>query len=69
MEIRAIVPAAGKGTRLHTTENDAPKVMRLCGGKPLLETVLGELSFVDPSQIYIVVGYKKDDVINYFGPK
>lgn len=68
MNIRAIVPAAGKGTRLHTTENDAPKVMRLCGGKPLLETVLGSLDFIKPSDIYVVVGYKKDEVISYFGP-
>lgn len=68
MNKRAIVPAAGKGTRLHTTENDAPKVMRLCGGKPLLETVLEALDFISPSDTYVVVGYKKDDVINYFGP-
>ena len=67
MSIRAIVPAAGKGTRLHTTENDAPKVMRICGGKPLLETVLGSLDFIDPSDIYVVVGYKKEDVMSYFG--
>lgn len=67
MNVRAIVPAAGKGTRLHTTENDAPKVMRLCGGKPLLETVLSSLDFVKPSDIYIVVGYKKEDVTGYFG--
>lgn len=67
MNIRAIVPAAGKGTRLHTAENDAPKVMRICGGKPLLETVLGALDFIKPSDIYVVVGYKKDDVMNYFG--
>ena len=67
MNLRAIVPAAGKGTRLHTTENDAPKVMRLCGGVPLLETVLKSLDFVKPSDTYVVVGYKKDDVIGYFG--
>lgn len=68
MSIRAIIPAAGKGTRLHTGENDAPKVMRICGGKPLLETVLGSVSFIEPENTYIVVGYKKDQVIEYFGP-
>ena len=69
MNTRVIIPAAGKGTRLHTTENDAPKVMRLCAGKPLLETVLEATSFIRPEDTYIVVGYKKDDVIRYFGPK
>ena len=44
MEIRAIIPAAGKGTRLHTTGNDAPKVMRICAGRPLLESVLDRIS-------------------------
>jgi len=69
MNIRVIIPAAGKGTRLHTTENDAPKVMRLCAGRPLLETVLRETDFIKPEDTYIVVGYKKDVVMNYFGPK
>ena len=59
MDIRVIIPAAGKGTRLG---GDIPKVMRLCGGKPLLETVLREVSFVPPEKTYIVVGYKKEYV-------
>jgi len=69
MNRRVIIPAAGKGTRLHTTENDAPKVMRVCAEKPLLETVLETTHFIAPEDTYIVVGYKKDDVINYFGPE
>ena len=69
MNVRVIIPAAGKGTRLHTTENDAPKVMRLCAGRPLLETVLEATNFIRPEDTYVVVGYKKDDVIGYFGPK
>lgn len=69
MNTRVIIPAAGKGTRLHTAENDAPKVMRLCAGRPLLETVLQATDFILPEDTYIVVGYKKDDVIRYFGPK
>lgn len=68
MSIRAIIPAAGKGTRLHTTESDAPKVMRLCGGRPLLETVLETTDFIDPKDTFIVVGYKKEEVMDYFGP-
>lgn len=67
MNIRVIIPAAGKGTRLHTTENDAPKVMRLCAGRPLLETVLHTTGFIRPEDTYIVVGYKKGDVIRHFG--
>ena len=68
-KLRIIIPAAGKGTRLHTGEGDLPKVMRRCAGRPLLETVLDTVSFAEPKDIYIVVGYKKDDVISYFGDK
>lgn len=69
MNIRAIIPAAGKGTRLHSTENDGPKVMCLCGGKPLLEMVLQQTAFIKPEDTYVVVGYKKEAITDYFGPK
>ena len=65
--MRAIVPAAGKGKRLKTNNHDMPKVMRKACGRPLLETVLGQLNFIDKKDIYIVVGYQKDKVIAYFG--
>ena len=67
MEIRAIIPAAGKGTRLCSGESNIPKVMRLCGGRPILETVLESVDFVPKENIYIVVGYKKECVIDHFG--
>ena len=65
--IKAVVLAAGKGTRLQAHDNDAPKVMREACGKPLLWYVLGALSFLEKKDIVIVVGYKKDEVINAFG--
>ena len=68
MKLRAIIPCAGKGTRLHTAENDAPKVMRLCAGNPLLKIVLDAVDFIPADSIYLVVGYKKEAVMDYFGP-
>ena len=65
--MRAIVPAAGKGKRLQTKDHDAPKVMQTVCGRPLLETVLRQLSFIDQKDIYIVVGYQKEKIIDYFG--
>ena len=67
--MRAIVPAAGKGRRLKTREQDQPKVLTRACGKPLLETVLGQLDFLRPEDIYIVVGYQKEKVMDYFGPR
>ena len=66
--LRAIIPAAGKGKRLHSTE-DLPKVMHRACGKPLLETVLEQMSFIDVDDIYIVVGFQKEKVMEYFGDK
>ena len=67
MNLRVIIPAAGKGTRLGTGENDAPKVMRMCAGRPLLQTVLENVDFARPEDITIVVGYKKEAVMDRFG--
>jgi len=66
-QLKAVVLAAGKGTRLHTDEIDAPKVMREANGKPLLWYVLEALSFIEKKDVIIVVGYKKESVINNFG--
>jgi len=66
-QIKAVVLAAGKGTRLHTGESDAPKVMREVCGKPLLWYVLDALSFIEKKDVILVVGYKKDSVIGQFG--
>ena len=65
-QIKAVVLAAGKGTRLHNDEIDAPKVMREANGKPLLWYVLDALSFINEKDIILVVGYKKESVINSF---
>jgi len=65
-QIKAVVLAAGKGTRLHNDEIDAPKVMREANSKPLLWYVLDALSFIDEKDIILVVGYKKESVISSF---
>ena len=66
--IRAIVPAAGKGTRLKSEDN-IPKVMHKLCGKPLLQHVLEQLSFIEPKDICIVVGYLKEQITSYFGDR
>jgi len=65
-ELKAVVLAAGKGTRLQEGDSDAPKVMRTAHGKPLLWYVLEALSFIEKKDIVIVVGYKKDEIIECF---
>ena len=65
--IRAIIPAAGKGTRLQAISGDLPKAMFRVNGKPMLEIVLENINFVRPEDIYVVVGYGKEKIIDNFG--
>ena len=65
-KLKAVVLAAGKGTRLHTEGCDLPKVMRLAAGRPLLHYVLSALDFIAPEDTVIVVGYQKEKVVDAF---
>jgi choline kinase len=58
-EMKAVVLAAGRGTRLRTEGFDVPKVMRQAAGRPLLYYVLRSLDFIPPEDTIIVVGYQK----------
>lgn len=62
MQIKAVVLAAGKGTRLQTEGITLPKVMRQAAGQPLLGYVLDALSFLPKEDIVLVVGYRREDV-------
>ena len=64
--MKAVILAAGKGTRLQTEGNTLPKVMRLAAGKPLLAHVLNALDFIPAHDCVIVVGYQKESVIHAF---
>ena len=64
--VKAVVLAAGKGTRLQTEGITLPKVMRSAAGKPLLHYVLSALSFLPREDVILVVGYHKEDVLNAY---
>ena len=63
---KAIILAAGKGTRLRTEGIDLPKVLREADGRPLLSYVLEGLSFLPPEDITLVVGYEGEKVTAAF---
>ena len=60
--IKAIVLAAGKGTRLHSAEHNQPKALREAAGKPLLYYVLSALDFLPKENTVIVAGYMREQV-------
>ena len=61
--VKALILAAGKGTRLRTEGVDLPKVLRLADGKPLLHYVLSALDFLPPEDVILVVGYQREAVL------
>lgn len=65
--IRAIIPAAGKGSRLQRVSGDLPKAMFPIGNRPMLEYVLENIPFIDKKDTYIVVGYGREKIIDHFG--
>ena len=68
MRIReAIVLAGGLGTRLREVLPDIPKCMADVNGKPFLSYVLDYLIDQDIEKVILSVGYRKDQIINYFG--
>lgn len=64
--MKAVVLAAGKGTRLRTEGVDLPKVMREALGQPLLHYVLEAIDFIPPQDTILVVGYQKESVMAHF---
>lgn len=66
MSVRAVVLAAGKGTRMMSETNHLPKVLRLACGKPLLYYVLNELSFIPKQDTVLVGGFMREDVFAAF---
>ena len=61
--IKAVVLAAGKGTRLRTEGVDLPKVLRQAAGRALLDYVLEALDFLDQQDVVLVAGYQRDKVL------
>lgn len=64
--MKAIILAAGRGTRLQPLTNTIPKPMIQICGKPILQYLIENIyTYVD--EIIIVVKYKQEKIIDYFG--
>ncbi len=64
---QAIVLAAGEGQRLRPFTSQMPKVMLPIADKPILQYVIESLAQNGVRRIVIIVGYKKEQVQDYFG--
>ena len=65
--MQAVVLAAGKGTRLRPLTEDKPKAMVEVNGDPILTHCFEELIDLGASELFVVVGYLKEQIISHYG--
>src|SRR5579872_5533276 len=65
--VKAVILAAGKGTRMRELTNELPKPMLNVQGKPILEHIIEGIVSAGIREIFIVTGFKAGTIENYFG--
>lgn len=65
--MKAVILAAGKGTRMKERTTNIPKPMLIIKGKPMLDHIIAFIINAGITELGIVVGYKKNIVQEYFG--
>ena len=63
---KAVILAAGRGTRMQDLTLAAPKPMLKAGGRPILERLLERLIQAGYSEALIVTGYRAESIEDYF---
>jgi len=64
--MKAVILAAGEGKRLRPFTETMPKVMLSVANKPILEHVFDALKNSGITEAILVVGYKKEVIMDYF---
>jgi len=65
--VKAVVLAAGKGTRMREITESIPKPMVEISGRPILWYILRALGAAGVEEAAVVVGYMGDRIREYFG--
>jgi dTDP-glucose pyrophosphorylase len=65
--MKAVILAAGKGTRMKELTNEVPKPMLRVKGLPILEHILQGLLSAGIREVFIVTGFRAEAIENYFG--
>jgi len=65
--MKAVIPLAGKGTRLRPHTHHTPKPLLKVAGKPVLAYILDDLVEVGVDEVVFIVGYLRDTVEAWIG--
>ncbi|MEM8952566.1 MAG: sugar phosphate nucleotidyltransferase [Verrucomicrobiota bacterium] len=63
---KAVILAAGRGTRMRELTDDLPKPMIAVRGRPILEHIVSGLAANGVDEVLMVVGYREDVVRGHF---
>jgi bifunctional UDP-N-acetylglucosamine pyrophosphorylase/glucosamine-1-phosphate N-acetyltransferase len=65
--MRAVILAAGEGTRMRPLTENRPKVMLPVANRPMLEHTIRAAREAGIKDITLIVGYRKEAITGYFG--
>ncbi len=65
--MKAVVVAAGEGTRLRPLTEDKPKGMVEVAGDPILTHCFDDLVDLGAAELVVVVGYRKEAIVRHYG--
>ena len=65
--MKAVILAAGKGTRMRDLTNEVPKPLLRVQGKPILEHILTGILSAGIREVFIVTGFRAETIEQYFG--
>lgn len=65
--MKAVILAAGKGTRMRELTNELPKPMLKVRGKPILEHIVDGILAAGIRELFIVTGFRAEVIEAYFG--
>ena len=63
--MKAVILAAGQGTRIHSVHGERPKCLIEVDNSMILDHQLDALSIAGINDVAIVVGYEKEQIINH----
>jgi len=67
MKTKAVILAAGRGTRLLPLTKDIPKTLLKVKGKPILDYILDRLAELEINEIILAVGHFEDKLKKHVG--
>jgi glucose-1-phosphate thymidylyltransferase len=65
--MKAVVLAAGEGTRLRPLTEEKPKALVEVAGEPILTHCFDQLIDLGADELLVVVGYRKETLISHYG--